>query len=55
MNERTNREVFMGKKRGYSTMTSFTRALAISEQFSEDDDPESESVLGIVPHQVSKS
>lgn len=32
-----------------------TRALAISETFSEDEDPDSESVLGIVPHQVSLS
>ena len=29
------------------------RGLAVSENISEDEDPESESVLGIVPHQVS--
>ena len=36
----------------YCTFHSLTRGLAVSENISEDEDPESESVLGIVPHQV---
>ena len=36
----------------YNQLSLF-RGLAVSENISEDEDPESESVLGIVPHQVS--